>query len=258
MLRRMIAAVIPRPLRDRCWDIAAAHFFPEPLLRRPDAGFTLSLDILLAYYRYSCSSPAPLRYCQVGAFNGVMQDPVFPLIEKYNLTGILLEPQPQPFEELRRNYARFQGFKLINAAISDRNGTQTLYKVRHDAKGPEWLHGIASFDKSVLLRHAGSVPGLESMLETQEVRAVTFATLFEECGVDRLDFLQIDTEGYDGEILRLFDFERYKVPIVNFEHKHLSRQDSERSLSLLIDHGYKIAIGRQGDTLACLASVFGE
>ena len=68
-----------------------------------------------------------------------------------------------------------------------------------------------------------------------------------------MDLLQIDAEGYDSELLRLFDLPRRKPAIVRFEHTHLSRPDYESCLTLLIDLGYRIAI-YGGDTLAYLAN----
>jgi hypothetical protein len=96
------------------------------------------------------------------------------------------------------------------------------------------------------------VPHLESLIEVEHVRSLTFATLLKEIGRERVDLLQIDTEGYDAELLRLFDIPSRKPPIVRFEHTNLDRQDYEYCLTLLVDQGYRIAICG-ADTLAYLA-----
>jgi FkbM family methyltransferase len=255
-LRRIAGRIVPKAVLDHWWVAAAKHFFPEPLLKTPAAGFSVSLDMLLLYLRHSRQHSGCIRYCQVGAFDGVMDDPLFPLIEKHGLIGVLLEPRRRIFERLKSNYSRFSGFTFVNAAIADTDGTRDLYAIKEGAEGPDWLHGISSFQKDVLMRHASTIPNLGSLVTTERVRTLTFATLFRECRIDHIDFLQIDTEGYDAEILKLFDFSRWKVPIVQFEHKHLSKEGFEGSLQLLIENGYKIAIGPEGDTLACSSSVF--
>jgi FkbM family methyltransferase len=94
---------------------------------------------------------------------------------------------------------------FVNAAIAAHDGTASLYRVKLDAKGPEWLHQIASFDRNVILSHSHVIPNLESLIETEEVRCITFATLFKEMGIQGVDMLQVDAEGYDDEILRLFE-----------------------------------------------------
>lgn len=99
------------------------------------------------------------------------------------------------------------------------------------------------------MRHAQMVSNLESMIETEQVRCVTFATLFNEVGAETVDMLQIDAEGLDAQILEWFDISLRRPPIVRFEHKHLSIADHEKSIGLLIRNGYRVAaLGT--DTLA--------
>jgi len=60
-------------------------------------------------------------------------------------------------------------------------------------------------------------------------------------GIDRVDLLQVDVEGYDAEVVRMFDFDRWRPSIVNFEHTHLSPRDHESAMRHLVSHGYQIA-----------------
>lgn len=210
---------------------------------------SVDLDLVLSHYRIEHSE---VRYLQVGAFDGISGDPIYPLIERHHLQGIVLEPQKDAFERLQANYARFPHFHLVNAAIADHDGFASMYRIHPDAQGPAWLHQIAGFDRKVLMRHAHMVPNLESMIVTEQVRCLTFATLFAELGVERVDMLQLDAEGHDAELLRLFDVPSRRPAIVNFEHKHLSVADHEKSIALLVGQGYRVA-GSVSDTLAYLA-----
>jgi hypothetical protein len=54
--------------------------------------------------------------------------------------------------------------------------------------------------------------------------------------IEYLDLLQIDAEGYDVELLKLFDFERMRPPIVHYEHKKLSAKESDEAVELLAGH----------------------
>lgn len=205
----------------------------------------VDLDMVLSHYRLEHPK---VRYVQVGAFDGVSGDPIYPLIEKHGLEGVVIEPQKDAFERLKTNYACFPDFQFVNAAIADRDGCSTLFRVR-SGMGPEWLGQIASFDRNVLVWHARMVPNLESMIETEEVRCLTFETLFKEQSVQNVDLLQIDAEGLDAVILRLFNIPLRKPPIVHFEHRHLSIPEHERTIRLLVDQGYRIAASST-DTLA--------
>jgi len=68
----------------------------------------------------------------------------------------------------------------------------------------------------------------------------------------RLDLLLIDTEGYDLELLELFDFERFRPDIVRFEHVHLSRADWDEAVELLARRGYRV-LREEYDTTAYLS-----
>jgi hypothetical protein len=64
--------------------------------------------------------------------------------------------------------------------------------------------------------------------------------------------LHIDAEGYDLELLKLFDFPRFAPRLVRFAHAHLSRADWDEGVRLLARHGYRV-LREQYDTTGYLA-----
>ena len=78
-----------------------------------------------------------------------------------------------------------------------------------------------------------------------------FDAIFEQTKVVRIDLLQIDVEGYDYEILKLFPFDKFLPTIIIFESENLSESDRIECNNWLKAKGYKL---RQfgGDTLATL------
>lgn len=230
-------------LRRYCRDFIETELrgFPRPLLKYRNSELSISLDMIIAHYRVNHPQ---VWYLQIGAFDGISGDPIYPLIEKHGLRGILIEPQRDAFERLKANYSRFDpaAFVFVNAAIAAHDGTASLYRIKPDATGPEWLHQIASFDRNIVLSHSQVVPNLESLIETEEVRCITFATLFKETGIRRVDMLQVDAEGYDDEILRLFEVSSRRPSIVRFEHKHLDPTDYGQTVGMLVDLGYRFTI----------------
>jgi FkbM family methyltransferase len=221
---------------------------PPTLLRNAGCELTVSLDMVLGHYR---QTHPRVQFLQIGAFDGISNDPIYPLVEKHALHGVLVEPQPDAFRALQSNYARFthSRFAFVNAAIAGKDGSASLYRIRQDAQGPAWLRQIASFNKSVVLKHAATVRGLESLVEETRVPCISFETLLASHGIDRVDLLQIDAEGHDGELIRLFNVAAREPAIVRFEHKHLTPADYEDTLSSLINNRYKVAICGD-DTLA--------
>ena len=243
-----MARFLPPGLRalGRDWFETRFRATPPGILPFRASQLSLDLDMVLSHYRIEHSS---VRYLQVGAFDGVSNDPIYPLITRHALEGVVLEPQRDAFERLKANYACFPQVRLVNAAIAGYDGCADLFRVRSDSLGPEWLHQIASFDRKILMSSAHMVPGLESMIEIEQVRCVTFETLFKETEVDHVDLLQVDAEGFDAEILRLFDIPARKPAIIRFEHSHLSVSDHQTSIGLLVSQGYRVA-ATGSDTLA--------
>jgi len=249
-LVRTLARLLPARVRQYGRALLDREFgqrLPALADQRASA-LTVSLDLVLAHYRLTHPH---VRYLQIGAFDGVTGDPMRPLIERHGLTGILVEPQRDAFQRLRANYAAIPGstFTFVNAAIADHDGEATLYRIAASATGPEWLPQLASFDRSVLMGHAHLVPGIESLIETETVRCITVATLFREAAIESVDLLQIDAEGYDAELLRLFDVPSRRPAIVRFEHKHLTADAHNDAVAMLVREGYRVAVG-DGDTLA--------
>jgi FkbM family methyltransferase len=243
---------MPRRVRKYCLDAFNKEFrdTPPALLQRRDRELRLTLDMVLSHYRLRHPN---VCFLQIGAFDGVAGDPIYPLIERHDLRGVLVEPQRAAFERLKANYACFgdSRFVFLNAAVAAEDGSAKLYRIQPTANAPEWTPQLASFDRQVLLNHAHLIPNLESLIVAEEVRAVSVASLLNEAGLGRVDLLQIDAEGYDAEILRLFDVFRRRPPIVRFEHKHLSRAVHDSAVQSLLTVGYKVATG-DGDTLAYL------
>jgi hypothetical protein len=107
-----------------------------------------------------------------------------------------------------------------------------------------WTRGISSFDKD---HHKRSGTPSEVMIE-EMVPCRTLDEVLEEHGVRNVDVLVIDTEGYDAEILRGFDFRRFKPKIIRFEHGLSSAVMSRETFSGVVDllhrTDYELALER--------------
>jgi FkbM family methyltransferase len=222
---------------------------PGPLVHRHDRDLNVDLDLVLAHYRLK---KPDITFLQVGAFDGVARDPISPLVDKYNLRGILIEPQKEFFNRLTQAYSRFNGadrFKFFNVVIAEKDGVVPFYRIASDAKGPDWLHAIASLDRNNIIRHAKYAPGIEAHIVAEQLEALSFSTLLQKCSSPYIDLLQIDAEGYDAKLIKEFNVPARKPAIINFEHKLLELDEYEQTLNMLLDLNYRIAVSNT-DTLA--------
>ncbi|MBK8510774.1 MAG: FkbM family methyltransferase [Saprospiraceae bacterium] len=186
---------------------------------------------------------------QVGAFDGVECDPLYKYLQKYKWKGAMLEPQPMPFEKLKKLYSGIDGITVINAAISKTLTKAILYTLEGDTL-PNWSKGMATFDKASILKHDDLIPGIEHFIKPIEIPCLPFEEVINLSALKHLDLLQVDTEGFDAEIIRMFPFDILQPSIIHFESKHLNKHQLEEVLELLINKGYKVGRDGQEDMLA--------
>ena len=127
----------------------------------------------------------PFFVLQIGANDGVHADSIAPLIRKYGWHGLLVEPQPEAYRQLCKNYSDQQQLLLENVAISDQDGTVTMYTFE-GATSP-----LATFNRRVLAQH----PQRDGDIVELQIECVTVHTLMRRHNIQHVDLLQIDAEG---------------------------------------------------------------
>jgi hypothetical protein len=89
------------------------------------------------------------------------------------------------------------------------------------------------------------------VLESFDVPALRLDALITKHGFEELDLLQVDCEGFDGEVIRSLDLSRFRPSLIQFEHGHMTRKDLAATEELLSSHGYRFLYGgRFADSLA--------
>jgi FkbM family methyltransferase len=219
---------------------------PKSLLRQPEAELRMQFDYVLAQRSLRVRS---FFFVQIGAFDGRRYDPLFAWVQARRWRGLLVEPQPRFFSELVENYKGVDGLEFRRIAVGVRSETRRFYTVAEGPGVPRDAGMIASFDRETLLSHRQFIPDLESHLRSEEIECVALNDLLAAVETDHIDLLQIDVEGYDHELIRVLDLERFAPSIVRFEHLHLTPAQHDACVERLIAHGYRIYI-EEHDTLA--------
>jgi len=142
------------------------------------------------------SSGASPVYCvQIGAADGVSNDPLRPILasQEGRVKAVLVEPQPGYAASLRELYQNSNSVEIFEVAVARESGTLEL----HLPKDPKDAQKA-----SLNADQRKKFPTVE--FETIPVRAVTVRELLEGAKFERVDLLQIDAEGLDYEILSQF------------------------------------------------------
>ena len=133
VIRLLRSALAAAGLQIRRW--------PAPLSHRREAELRIDLEHVIAHYLWK-HPREDFFFVQVGAFDGVANDPLRDLVLAHGWHGILVEPQREAFRELEKNYRGQPGLVLRNVAVADSSGPRTLYTLRAgdaEAAGlPSW------------------------------------------------------------------------------------------------------------------------
>lgn len=191
----------------------------------------------ISYTQELKSVPADASVLEIGAMDGVRYDPLRPHLVQRKWRATVVEPLPDMFELLRHNYAACPWVRCVNVAITEQSGALTMFRVDPEEAArrgaPDWVHGISSAFKGSTLKY------LDDMVSEQTVTGMSFAEFVREFSIDRIDVLQIDTEGYDWKILRQIDLGKWNIGLVQIEIINLMPRDRLQVFSYFEAAGYE-------------------
>lgn len=133
------------------------------------------------------------------------------LLEKVGWTGVLVEPLPDKCESLRKDRSRSRVFEVA-VSSPDRVGEADFH-----------VYGtFSSLEKNAV---DNQIPFSSSI----RVRVVTLDAVLREAGVGRVDFLSIDTEGTELDVLAGLDLDSVQAALILVEdhvyslriHRHM-------------------------------------
>ena len=165
-------------------------------------------------------------FVEFGATDGVTLSNTWLLEKEFAWKGICAEPNPKFFEQLRKNRRCI----VADACISGQTGSKVKF-ILADAYG-----GIASFanlDSHTHNREAYIDAGEVINLETISLNDF----LIQQKAPTVIDYLSIDTEGSEFEILSAFPFESWDVRLLTVEHNFTPLREEIRTL--LSSKGYQ-------------------
>ena len=181
-------------------------------------------------------------FVQVGSNDGLQGDPIHDLIvERPGWCGIFIEPIDFLYKRLRSNYGEDERFIFENVAIGTEKGSKKFYYVSEKASEldlPYWHDQLGSFDRDHITRALG-----EQMLPyivEADVECLPLQDVLDRNGVDAIDLVHIDTEGFDYKVLSQIDLKRYKPSVILFEHHLLPDDEFASARKLLRTNGYRL------------------
>lgn len=173
---------------------------------------------------------------QIGSNDGKSNDVLNNLIlRKKRWRVVFVEPVPYLFHQLKNAYPKSNRFIFENVAINA-GKTMPFYWVDESAQKclpdlPGWFSQLGSFNRQHITKHLGDQ--IDPFIVTTEIEGISLDTLFTRNAIQKIDVLQIDTEGYDWEILSQLNLKNIAPVLIIFEHFHLDAVAKMRSVDFL-------------------------
>lgn len=163
-------------------------------------------------------------YIEFGADDGIQNSNSYLFSLKENWSGILIEPNKSRFSLLQKNRPNDRVFNELIYSVSDKD----LVFIESGQ-----LSTISEF----LLQDFMSDERVNNIKNKYNLKSVSLTDfLINNNSPRQIDFLSIDTEGSEFEILKNFDFQYFNIKLICFEHNNT--ENKEKIANLLQKNNY--------------------
>ena len=206
--------------------ISYAHFLEFVVQNRWKSKSQVSQDLFVFYFAKNQKNGF---FIEIGACDGVKFSNTY-MLEKVGWNGIICEPSKYWHMRIKKRNC------MINKkAVFSESGT----KIKFDEfpTSPE-LSGFNKYldnDDNKEIRSKGYK---SEAFQTYHVETITLNDLIAE-NTDKksIDYISIDTEGSEYEIIKNFDFNKYTVEIFTIEHNYI-KEKRDKIYDLLTKNNY--------------------
>ncbi|MFN8790911.1 MAG: FkbM family methyltransferase [Bdellovibrionales bacterium] len=167
----------------------------------------------------------PYYFVEFGAVDGIWGSNSLLFEKRFGPNGVIAEPNPRYKDILHRN----RKCKIELRCVHSISNSQVTFTDVEDAPELSTMTQYHSADK-----HSSKRKGSQHTVET-----VTLMDMLEfHRAPHEMGYLSIDTEGSEFEILKNFNFNRYRFKVVTIEHNH-DAVKIDKLVTLLQGFGYK-------------------
>ena len=163
-------------------------------------------------------------FVEFGADDGVLNSNTYVLEKSFGWNGLLMEPNPFIYKKLSIN----RNSKSLNIAVSKSDSTDVNFELNEDRQHSS-ITGFSSTPSSSLHRRI-------------KVKAFSLDSILEQENTPKyFDFLSIDVEGHEQNVLAGFTISKWLPRIVIIEHND-NPELKEYILKYFLSHNYKLML----------------
>jgi FkbM family methyltransferase len=164
-------------------------------------------------------------FIEVGASDGIELSNTYLLETKYKWKGICCEPIPSKFEKLVKNRPNSICYR---EAVYNDSGLTLIFDI---ANNSDFLSGISEHIDG----HKSEVDSNKTIIEVQSISLLD--VLDKSNAPSFIEYMSLDTEGSEFEILKNFDFDKYTFGLIDVEHNFIEPRRTNIK-NLLLSKGY--------------------
>lgn len=164
-------------------------------------------------------------FIEAGASDGIELSNTYLLETKYKWKGICFEPIPKRFEKLIINRPMSICF---HEALYNQSGLTVTFDI---ANTFDLLSGITTYIDTYK-------SDVDSNKTTIQVQTISLLDALEKANAPSfIEYMSLDTEGTELEILKNFNFDKYTFGLIDIEHNYVEPRRTDIK-NLLLSKGY--------------------
>ncbi len=164
-------------------------------------------------------------FIEVGAADGIRFSNTYLLEKQYNWKGICCEPILSQFDKLVKNRPNSI---CIKDAVYNKSGLILTFDIANESS---LFSGITTH----IDKHKARV---DKNKTTVKVKTISLLDVLIKANAPHfIEYMSLDTEGSEFEILKNFDFSKYIFGLIDIEHNHVEPRRTQIK-NLLLSNGY--------------------
>lgn len=169
-------------------------------------------------------------FLEIGADDGIRFSNCKFFEETLKWKGIAIEAREAAYDKLVKN----RDCICLNNSLSDKEEDADFLELKGYGIGLSGL--INKYDPRHIKRIKQEIQNVKHEGRCIiKVKTIKLSSILEKYGIVNIDFLSIDTEGSELDILKVLDFDKYNIDVITIEDNY----NDPKLMKFFLDRGYE-------------------
>lgn len=172
------------------------------------------------------------KYLEIGACDGLMTTNTKFFEDNLDWNGILIEANPYQHKALIKNRPNN---KIFCDLVSDIENTVKYYCVENEA-----ISGVLDTlpQSHIEILNSDINYWKKRQKKIIELKTRTLQSILDECNINEINFLSLDVEGHEYNVLNSIDFEKTKIEVILVEMLDVNEINNNKIRHFLLNKNY--------------------